>query len=163
MYYRSFTQRRGDLLFDIDAKDDACTRETIDGMKRLADPDVVASSLYKGERAQGAKERPAMEYGAIDLHAKHSQVRIVTAHGTVVVERRIATRADQFAAVFGGCDRMRILLESSTESGWVATCLEGLGHEVVVADPNFAAMYGPSNPGTKDTVRSLAQKRRHFT
>jgi hypothetical protein len=36
---------------------------------------------------------------------KDSQVRIVTADGTVVVERRIATRADQFATVFGGCDR----------------------------------------------------------
>ena len=27
------------------------------------------------------------------------------------------------------------------ESEWVARCLESLGHEVVVADPNFAAMY----------------------
>jgi hypothetical protein len=67
-----------------------------------------------------------MDYGAIDLHTKHSQVRIVTAEGTVVVERRIATRADQFAAVFGGRARMRILLEASTESEWVATCLEQL-------------------------------------
>ena len=24
---------------------------------------------------------------------------------------------------------------------WVARCLEGLGHEVIVADPNFAPMY----------------------
>jgi len=35
----------------------------------------------------------------------------------------------------------RILLESSTESEWVARCLEGVGHHVVVADPNFAPMY----------------------
>lgn len=83
-----------------------------------------------------------MEYGAIDLHTRHSQIRIVTADGTVVVDRRMVTRADQVAEVFGGRDRLRILLESSTESEWVATCLEGLGHEVVVADPNFAAMYG---------------------
>ena len=53
-----------------------------------------------------------MEYGAIDLHTKHSQIRIVTADGAVVFERRIVTRADQFAAVFGGRARMRILLES---------------------------------------------------
>jgi transposase len=32
-------------------------------------------------------------------------------------------------------------LEASTESEWVARCLEGLGHEVIVADPNFAPMY----------------------
>ena len=47
-----------------------------------------------------------MEYGAIDRHTKHRQVRIVTADGAVVFERRIVTRADQFAAVFGGRDRI---------------------------------------------------------
>ena len=43
------------------------------------------------ERAQGAKEQPAMEYGAIDLHTKESQIRIIDGDGAVVVERRIAT------------------------------------------------------------------------
>ncbi len=51
-------------------------------MKRLADPDVAASPLHPGQRAQGAKERPALEYGASDLHTKHGEIRIVTAHGT---------------------------------------------------------------------------------
>jgi hypothetical protein len=36
----------------------------------------------------------------------------------------------------------RVEIESSIESEWATTWLEGLGHEVVVADPNFAAMYG---------------------
>jgi transposase len=80
----------------------------------------------------------------------------VTADGTVVFERRIATRAEQFAAVLGGRERMRILLESSTESEWVATCLEGLGHEVVVADPNFAAMYGTRRRRIKTDRRDVA-------
>jgi hypothetical protein len=66
----------------------------------------------------------------------------VTADGTVVFERGIVTRADQFGVVFGRRERMRILRQSSTESEWVATCLEDLGHEVIVADPNFAAMCG---------------------
>ncbi len=97
-----------------------------------------------------------MDYGAIDLHTKHRQIRIVTADGAVVFERRIVTRADQFAAVFGGRDRMRILLESSTESEWVATCLEALGHEVIVADPNFAAMYGTRTRRIKTDRRDVA-------
>ncbi len=97
-----------------------------------------------------------MEYGAIDLHTKHSQIRIVTADGAVVFERRIVTRADQFAAVFGGRARMRILLESSTESEWVATCLEALGHEAVVADPNYAAMYGTRSRRIKTDRRDVA-------
>jgi transposase len=97
-----------------------------------------------------------MEYGAIDLHTKDSQVRIVTADGTVVVERRISTRADQFAAMFGARDRMRVLFESSTESEWVATRLEELGHEVIVADPNFAAMYGSRTRRIKTDRRDVA-------
>jgi len=97
-----------------------------------------------------------MEYGAIDLHTQHRQIRIVTADGAVVLERRILTRADPCAVVFGGRARMRILLESSTEREWVATCLETLGHEVVVADPNFAAMYGTRTRRIKTDRRDVA-------
>ena len=32
------------------------------------------------------------------------------------------------------CPRARILIEASTESEWVARCLEGLGHEVLLDD-----------------------------
>ena len=54
-------------------------------------------------------------------------------------DERIRTQRERFAAVFGVRARTKILIESSTESEWVARCLEELGHEVVVADPNFAA------------------------
>ena len=83
-----------------------------------------------------------MEYGAIDLHLRRSQIRILDEDEHVVVDRRIDTTRDDFTAVFGERPRMRILIESSTESEWVAQHLETLGHEVVVVDPNYAAMYG---------------------
>src|SRR5512135_353379 len=111
-------------------------------MKRLADPREGAVGLPDQRRAHGRKEQPAMEYGAIDLHTKDSQIRIVTADGTVVCEQRIATRPDRVAAVFGARPPLRVLIETGTESEWVAQYLEGLGHEVVVADPNYAPMYG---------------------
>ena len=79
-----------------------------------------------------------MEYGAIDLHKKESQIRIVTERGEVI-DRRIATTRERFTAVFEGRRPMRILLEASTESEWVAQHLETLGHEVIVADPTFRA------------------------
>jgi len=44
--------------------------------------------------------------------------------------------------VFKAYPGARILIEAGTESEWVARCLEGLGHEVIVADPNYASMYG---------------------
>ena len=60
-----------------------------------------------------------MEYGAIDLHKKESQIRIVTERGETV-NRRIATTRDRLTALFEGRRTMRILLEASTESEWVA-------------------------------------------
>lgn len=97
-----------------------------------------------------------MEYGAIDLHTRRSQIRIVAADGTLVLERRIDTRPGEFARLFGGRPRMRILVESSTESEWVARCLEQFGHEVVVADPTFAAMYGSRTRRIKTDRRDVA-------
>ena len=97
-----------------------------------------------------------MEYGAIDLHARQSLIRIVTAEGTVVLERTIPTRADTFREVFGEEARLRVLVESSTESEWVAQCLERCGHEVVVADPNYALMYGHRGRHIKTDRRDVA-------
>src|SRR6266849_3627171 len=82
-----------------------------------------------------------MEYGAIDLHKKESQIRMVTESGQII-DQRIATTRDRFTHVFWGGPRMRILIEASTESEWVAQHLEHLGHEVIVADPNYGPMYG---------------------
>ena len=82
-----------------------------------------------------------MEYGAIDLHTRHSQIRIVREDGTVVLDRRLATTRDDLARLFGDRPPMRILIESSTESEWVAQHLEAIGHEVIVAE----VLAGPLN------------------
>jgi transposase len=94
-----------------------------------------------------------MEYGAIDLHTKESQIRIVTSDGRVVLDQRIATRRDRFTWLLGDRPAMRILLETGTESEWVAQHLESLGHEVVVADP---PMYGERTRRIKTDKRDVA-------
>lgn len=81
-----------------------------------------------------------MDHIGIDVHKKESQICIL-AEGGELIEQRIRTEPDRFAAVLGRRPRARILIEASTDSEWVARCLEGLGHEVIVADPNFAPMY----------------------
>jgi len=43
---------------------------------------------------------------------------------------------ERLTALVGGRPRARIVLEAATESEWVAQPLEGLGHEVIVANPN---------------------------
>jgi transposase len=97
-----------------------------------------------------------MDYGAIDLHTRRSQIRMVREDGSVGLERRIDTTRDDLDRVFAGRPPMRILIESSTESEWVAQHLEALGHEVIVADPNYAAMYGSRSRAIKTDRRDVA-------
>ena len=73
-----------------------------------------------------------MEYIGIDVHQRESQVGIVDDGGRVLIERRVRTRRERFAALLGAHAGARVLLEASTESEWVAHAVEGLGHEVIV-------------------------------
>ncbi len=97
-----------------------------------------------------------MEYGAIDLHTRRSQIRIVAEDGVVVLDRRIDTTRADFEQLFGHRPPMRILVESSTESEWVAQHLETFGHEVIVASPTYAAMYGSRSRKVKTDKRDVA-------
>ena len=97
-----------------------------------------------------------MVYGAIDLHMRVSQIRIVDEAGRVVRERRVVTTRERLIAAFDGDGPMRILVEASTESEWVAQALEDAGHEVVVADPNFGPMYGTLRRRVKTDGRDTA-------
>jgi transposase len=97
-----------------------------------------------------------MLYGAIDLHLRRSQIRIIDEHGHVVLERRIDTTAAAVAGLFGSQPPMPVLLESSTDSEWVAQRLEACGHEVIVADPNYVAMYGTRTRRIKTDRRDVA-------
>ena len=81
-----------------------------------------------------------MDHIGIDVHKREGQICKLT-EGGELIEQRIRTEPERFAAVLGNRPRARILLEASTDSEWVARCLEGLGPEVIVADPNFAPMY----------------------
>lgn len=97
-----------------------------------------------------------MEYSAIDLHLRRSQFRMVQEDGAVIRDGKIDTSRADLTRVFGERPRMRILLESSTESEWVAQHLETLGHEVIVADPNYAPMYGSRSRKVKTDGRDTA-------
>jgi len=81
-----------------------------------------------------------MEKIGIDVHKVATQICILTGTGEYE-ECRIRTERDALTTFFGERPKARILLEAATESEWVARHLEALGHEVIVADPNFAPMY----------------------
>ena len=109
-------------------------------MKRLAATTWWEDAPHNKTRSRAAVEATAMDHIGIDVHKNASQVCIRTETGQLI-ERRVRTDRESFAKWLGKRDKARILIESSTESEWVARCLEELGHEVIVADPNFAPMY----------------------
>src|SRR5262249_56343660 len=82
-----------------------------------------------------------MECIGTAVQQRESPVWIVDEDGQVLLERRVRRKGERFAALLDGLDRARVVLEASTESEWVAQALEALGHEVIVADPNFAPLY----------------------
>src|SRR5262245_57366648 len=86
------------------------------------------------------KEQLAMVHGAIDLHARSSEIRIIDGEGRAVRHRKVKTTREELVRAFEGQGPMRILVEASTESEWVAQTLEAAGHAVVVADPNYGPM-----------------------
>jgi transposase len=68
--------------------------------------------------------------------------RIEDETGRLVQEGRIDTSRADLTRVFARRAPLRVLLESSTDSEGVAGLLEGLGHEVIVADPSYLPMDG---------------------
>lgn len=88
-----------------------------------------------------------------DLHQRESQLCVLDASGSVVREQRIATSVTRFATVIPPLLPARVLLEASTESAWVATALEQLGAEVIVANPRYAPMYATRSRRVKTDKR----------
>jgi transposase len=96
-----------------------------------------------------------VEHIGIDLHKRESQICIETEEGEIL-EKRIRTERDRFVAVFGRRPPAKVLIEAMTESEWVARLLEELGHKVIVADPNYAAMYATRSRRVKTDRRDAA-------
>ena len=93
-----------------------------------------------------------MEHVAIDLGRPNSVLCEVGVDGRKVT-RRFRLDRGNLERYFGERAPSRVLIESGTESEWVARYLEGFKHEVVVVDPNYGAMYGESNRRVKTDYR----------
>lgn len=92
-----------------------------------------------------------MEHAAIDLGRPYSVVCYLEQGHKVL--RRFRLSPAGLDRWFKEREHCRVLIESATESEWVARYLEGLGHEVVVADPNYAAMYAERTRRVKTDKR----------
>src|SRR5829696_9146295 len=81
-----------------------------------------------------SKERPQVTAG-LDLGDKYSYLCFFDSQsGEVIEEGRLRTSPEAFLRRFGSERPMRIAIEAGTHSPWVSRVLEGLGHEVLVAN-----------------------------
>ena len=65
-----------------------------------------------------------MDHIGIDVHKKESQICML-AEGGELIEQRIRTEPERFAAVLGKRPRARILIEASTDSVRVSANIDG--------------------------------------
>ena len=85
-----------------------------------------------------------MNYCGLDMGKKSSHFCIVDANRAIVREGKVTNRPRMLQRVLGKLKPMRIVVEASTKSFWMADYLETLGHEVVVVDPGRTKAIGAS-------------------
>lgn len=83
-----------------------------------------------------------MNYCGIDLGKKSSHFHIVDGERQAVTAGKFANNMDAISKVFAKRDRLKIVVEASGKSFWMADRLKELGHEVVVVDPNRTKAIG---------------------
>lgn len=83
----------------------------------------------------GTDVKPVKFFVGIDLSDRTSRYCFLDGPGETVVEGSLANNAKVFTAYFSHIPRSRIALEVGTHSPWVSALLQGLGHEVYVANP----------------------------
>lgn len=82
----------------------------------------------------------------LDVSDQYTSVCVLDPDGEIIEEGRIRTSEVSFSRRFAGTTQCRIVLEVGTHSPWMSRLLEGLGHEVVVANPGKVRLIADSNP-----------------
>ena len=77
-----------------------------------------------------------MLYCGLDLGRRSSPYCIMDDARDVVHEGNVRTHKTHLQRALGQREPMRIVVEATTESFWVADQLAELGHDVRVVDPN---------------------------
>ena len=97
-------------------------------------------------------------YIGIDLGDRKSNYCFMDAGKEILAEDTLATTSEEFGAYFAAIPRSRIALEVGTHSPWVSALLEGLGHEVHVANPRkMESIKKSKRKNDKEDARKLAR------
>lgn len=104
-----------------------------------------------------SRPRPAVTVG-IDLGDRFSHYCVLNEYSEVIEEGRMATTRAALEKHFRGEGGQRIAVECGTHSAWVSQLLEGMGHEVVVANArNIRAITGSESKNDRNDAEKLAR------
>lgn len=92
-----------------------------------------------------------MQHVAIDLGSKESQVCVRSADGTILVEKKHATRS--LTKLMQSWPLSRVVLETSSEAFRVADQAKQAGHEVRVVPSTLSKQLGVGERGIKNDLR----------
>ena len=80
-----------------------------------------------------SREIPAVTIG-VDIGDRKCHVCCLDVDGEIVLEEKVETRPDAISDWFGRISGARVAVEAGTHSAWISRLLEGMGHEVFVAN-----------------------------
>ena len=98
-------------------------------MKKRSSP---GKSQKRTGKTIGAQECVTI---GIDLGDKISRYCMLSNEGGILREGQVTTTKAGMVEAFGPLGRARIAIEVGTHSPWVSRLLQGLGHEMIVANP----------------------------
>jgi transposase len=94
----------------------------------------------------------------LDIGDEYSYSAVLDPKGKLLQQGRILTTRKALTEYFSVAQRLRVVLEAGTHSRWISRLLEGLGHEVIVANPRRLKLIYQSDSKTDSTdAESLAR------
>ena len=113
--------------------------------------------MRKSIRGSVEVEKPAITVG-IDVGDRFSRYCVINGDGEVIEEGRIQTNGAALERHFAGEPRQRIAMECGTHSPWVSRLLQGMGHEVLVANARkVRAITGSESKNDRNDAEKLAR------
>ncbi len=139
--------------------DDVRKQDAVKNLKGNGNkPNSGLLQLQEQLKRGATREKGNKCFIGIDLGDKRSCFCVLDSGKEIVFEGSLGTTAKEFESYFGSAQKSKIALEVGTHSGWVTALLEGMGHEVVVANPRkMESIHKNKRKNDKVDARTLAR------
>ena len=103
------------------------------------------------------KQTPSFTIG-LDIGSRVCHYAILDSVGNEVESGKLVTRKDSVDSFFRRTAKVRVVLETCTESGWISRIIESRGHEAIVAHSrSLRAICDTPNKSDRIDAKTLAQ------